>query len=901
MSDTGKVKLGLRLNGFTGWTEATRVAFSAHQCFRFDGCDTEKACLEAIAAHLERRESLALWGSDPMLEALLETRPTLAKHIIGVITDDSAFDTRSIPRISPSSIPQGIETVFLCDTLSVPRMRQRKLLESRFDVIDADIVLSINPTLVPRRSWVTIPRTIYPIELPEIKLDPGNDMVLIDCPSRNLALMPNGLAYVHNAIKKTGISFQTLDVDIIVYHEFHIRRLFDEGGTISLASGRELPVDPWQTEHYGMWSEPEIVEHFREYIDKLASQIVHAAPKVIGFSLQECSMGFVREVIRSVRPMLPDAMVVVGGFSCYSHDIGRRDFPECDYMCIGEADLTIGPLVEALVGGERPKNLPGILSRFDDPDHRFSPAPMPHDLDLLDHCHYDWTDISIYRNFNGYQLVPVLASRGCRWSRCTFCAERFFWRVRSAEDFVDELEWLIAQGCDLFMFNESDLNGQPDRLLEICDEVIARGLPVRFGGQLRINKLNTREFFEKLKKAGFVSLRFGVDAFSDNTLKLQKKGYTREMIRNNLRDCSEVGIYTEVNWVIGVPGETEEDIDESIELILECREWISRLANINTLALANGSVYWLDPESHGIKFHGDKDEIYKQHCRGLPPTIWYSENPHIDHDVREARFNRTVRTLYDQGFPVGPWASRLIEDKTGQHAEDNLAGDTYSPSEMPTMRADSALGESRVEQLPSDQSYLRGPEGTYYAVPADVVDLFCRKAGVWSPGNKAVGAVIDGFEIRRAISLPQTLECIGQADGRTIYSLDGRYYGVPNELKVDWESPDLDENPEILYGSSMYDILRQMRPHGISRKTRPAARKESEVSSSSTPVEVGRLEGYKILEYEGWFYGIPEDLSQVDLTREDVLEREGVIRDISKAVIESEILEAKPTPSLPIR
>ena len=57
-------------------------------------------------------------------------------------------------------------------------------------------------------------------------------MLLVDCPARNLALMPNGLGYVHNALKKAGINFETFDLDIVTYHRYHIRRLFDEGGKI---------------------------------------------------------------------------------------------------------------------------------------------------------------------------------------------------------------------------------------------------------------------------------------------------------------------------------------------------------------------------------------------------------------------------------------------------------------------------------------------------------------------------------------------------------------------------------------------------------------------------------------------------------------------------------------------
>ncbi len=287
---------------------------------------------------------------------------------------------------------------------------------------------------------------------------------------------------------------------------------------------------------------------------------------------------------------------------------------------------------------------------------------MVHDLDLLDFPRYQWLDLDVYRNYNGYQLTPIIASRGCRWSRCTFCAERFYWRIRSAAAFVDELSWLVEQGCRLFMFNESDLNGKPEAVLEICDEILRRGLRVKLTGQLRIHKKCDRAYFQKLRQAGFVALRFGIDAFSENTLRLQKKGYTTATVCQNLKDCWEAGIYTEVNWVIGVPGETEQDIDESIALILQNKPYIGRLANINPLILATGGVYWLEPEKHNIHFRGSKDEIYAANPRAVPAHLWYSTNPYIDEKVRKKRFEKIVLALHAGDFPVGVWANRIIDD-----------------------------------------------------------------------------------------------------------------------------------------------------------------------------------------------------------------------------------------------
>ena len=56
--------------------------------------------------------------------------------------------------------------------------------------------------------------------------------------------MPNGLGYLNNALKKTKVSYQIVDLDIISYHRFHMHRLFDMGGCITLPGDLALPEDP---------------------------------------------------------------------------------------------------------------------------------------------------------------------------------------------------------------------------------------------------------------------------------------------------------------------------------------------------------------------------------------------------------------------------------------------------------------------------------------------------------------------------------------------------------------------------------------------------------------------------------------------------------------------------------
>ncbi len=658
---------------------ATKVRFSPYRCFAFNDSPEDKKIINILGEYLVSKfPDIAIYGSGKFFDYFMKHFPQAAFHFQYVIlnnTETLRSNIYSIPIITLDQLPKEIKTVFIFETLAVSRIRLQKTLPPHVAVVSPEIIKEIDWEVIPQQAWIPEYNSIYPIDLPEIEFSQGMDLILIDCPSRDMSLMPNGLAYVHNILKKTGIVFQTLDLDIIAYHRFHIHRLFDGPEKIRTPRGVELPDDPWLAENEGIWQFSDTIEYFRPEINETIHALVKANPRILALSIHARNIKFARELVLAVKKMLPDTLILVGGYSCYQSEIGRRAFPECDYMIIGEAELSLPPLIRKLMEGEKPVGLPGVLSRYDTAETQFVAGPLPEDLDSIEMPTYDWADLNIYRNYNHYQLVPILSSRGCRWSRCRFCGERISWRVRSPEKVVDEFEWLADRGCDLFMFNESDLNGKPEVLLAICDEIIKRNLKARLTGQLRIHKKSDRAFFDKLKAAGFTALRFGVDAWSRNGLKMQCKGYLPRMISQNLKDCWEAGIFNEVNTVIGVPGETDEDIEETIALICENKPYIGRIANINPLMLTIGSVYWEDTEKYNIHFRADKKKIFEDNPGTIPSNLWYSTEPYIDEKIRNQRLNKILLGLHTEGFELGPYAKHIIK-KISEGKDIMRGGDT---------------------------------------------------------------------------------------------------------------------------------------------------------------------------------------------------------------------------------
>ncbi|MBY0430650.1 MAG: radical SAM protein [Rhodospirillales bacterium] len=638
---------------------ALEVHFSAWRCFAGDEPD-QPALLGLIAEYLVQHPGgLALYAGD-MLDRLMAEAPWLAVKVHAVI-DPTGKGVPGLPTITESAaLPETVTSVFLCETRTHRRAAMARTLPPGLKALSPDIVQFLT-TDIPRRAWLRRIPSIYPIDIPPIEVRPGLDLLLLDMPSRICAEPPLGMAYVHEALKKTSLRFQTIDADIILYHRFNSQRLLDTGLPTQLGNGKPMLDDPWYSSE-SAWEDPRLapflLQMFREDLDEIIGKVIAARPKILAMSVHMRNEWSTRAVARRVKAALPEIVILAGGHSCNCPGTGPKAFPEYDYMVIGEADLVVGPLAESLARGERPANLPGVRSRHDDPARPFTPGPAAQDLDALGAPAFDWfPDPGVYRMASGFGITPLNLTRGCVWARCTFCAERFAFRTRSPKSYVDDIErYLRAGRPPIFHFSESDFGGKSEVLYEVAREIKRRGLKISIGGQLRINARCDLDFFLTLSEAGLKHPNFGVDALTPNTLRLQRKGYSLETALRNLKDARLAGMEPQINLVVGCPGETDQDIEDTIANLIRNRHIIPVLFNANPFYMAANSIYWEEPEKHNIHFYGDRKAIYEKYPFGVPSHLWYSAGPFIDADIRHERLQRLLSGARDGGLELGPAA-----------------------------------------------------------------------------------------------------------------------------------------------------------------------------------------------------------------------------------------------------
>jgi radical SAM superfamily enzyme YgiQ (UPF0313 family) len=226
------------------------------------------------------------------------------------------------------------------------------------------------------------------------------------------------------------------------------------------------------------------------------------------------------------------------------------------------------PAAKAMTGPESPyASILGLAWRKGDeivinPDRPFIPnlddLPMPrHELLPLDR-----------------QRMPmikgpftfIVTSRGCP-AGCKYCIKHVSYqnsvRVRSAENIVAELEHLGRLGihnihmyADLFTVNR-------EHVVSLCRLIIERGLQIRWTCNSRVDYVD-EEMLKLMGQAGCWMISWGIESANEQILKRARKGYKKEQAYKALRWAKAAGIKNWGYFIIGLPGETEETIQETI-------------------------------------------------------------------------------------------------------------------------------------------------------------------------------------------------------------------------------------------------------------------------------------------------------------------------------------------------
>jgi radical SAM superfamily enzyme YgiQ (UPF0313 family) len=166
---------------------------------------------------------------------------------------------------------------------------------------------------------------------------------------------------------------------------------------------------------------------------------------------------------------------------------------------------------------------------------------------------------------------PVLSSRGCP-EFCTYCPHRILagYRARSVKNIVDELEMLCRwYGRPHLIFRDPLFSQERTRVLGFCEEVLSRGLHVRFEIETRLDRLDTT-LLDIAYAAGLRVISYGVESVSAETLRRVGRRPIPEAHHREIVDyCRRLGILTAAQYVIGFLTDDWQSVAATIDFAID--------------------------------------------------------------------------------------------------------------------------------------------------------------------------------------------------------------------------------------------------------------------------------------------------------------------------------------------
>lgn len=359
-------------------------------------------------------------------------------------------------------------------------------------------------------------------------------------------------------------------------------------------------------------------------------------PDIVGLSaVVSTSYAFVKQLSADLRKMYPDVLIVCGGNLVANVNVLLAK-TEIDICCTGEGEVTMCEIVDHYVAGKMsPAELGAIKGiAFNDENGKMVITPYAPQIAETEIFEVDWdladaapgvkercftdelehhgvfvSDIRYYEpKRRGKRFGRFYASKGCV-ARCTFC-HRFTKGIRYVP--VDLIEkrmraFIERYNIGYIYFTDENFGTHPGWLHPFCDMI--KKFDILWGvGGIRVNRISP-ESLKRMYDAGCTNVAYGTETGSEKMLAVMEKAVTLADNYRITKLTPGANLYYVPQMVIGMPGETEETIEDTNRFL--------------------EAVYTVDPFYH-------PEELQVNYAQALPGTPLYESgrvNGHIEPTV----------------------------------------------------------------------------------------------------------------------------------------------------------------------------------------------------------------------------------------------------------------------------
>lgn len=344
--------------------------------------------------------------------------------------------------------------------------------------------------------------------------------------------------------------------------------------------------------------------------EKVANGLNECGGQVVGFSMTSYNYTQSLILVKELKKCYPEKIIVCGGIHVtILPEVVLRN-PEIDFAVVGEGELAMTALMNALSAMplDAVKRLPetelkGVWNTCDGTVIRRGVAPLVHEIDSL-----PFPDKTDYQRINSAfnKMYSIGASRGCHYG-CTFCnspsvrnmyketGQRYV-RLRSVDNVIAELRHAKDLYHPRFVEFYDDLFGINEEWLREFHARYPKEVGIPFGAETN-PLLLSKERLRLMAESGCKCLEIGFQSANEEVRRRLMHRYEKNtQVCEVVKEARSLGIFVELDFIVNMPDEKPEHLDEVLEFIREARP---NLANISFLQFFPGTPITLNAFKEG--------------------------------------------------------------------------------------------------------------------------------------------------------------------------------------------------------------------------------------------------------------------------------------------------------------
>ncbi|OGF26962.1 hypothetical protein A2331_02590 [Candidatus Falkowbacteria bacterium RIFOXYB2_FULL_34_18] len=394
--------------------------------------------------------------------------------------------------------------------------------------------------------------------------------------------------------------------------------------------------------------------------DKLVRELKEFNPDFVGITIVTPLVSEAESIGKIIKETNNQIVVIGGGAHCSSFPEASLKEMSLDIVVVGEGDYTI----LEIVNGRKFSEIKGIA--YKDKNKNIFINERRELIKNLDDLPMPAFHIFEINNYKTPLIIarenPVTwfeTSRGCPYG-CIYCNKSVFgptFRAKSPERVVAEFIRLKDLGFKELHLADDNFTFDIKRAKRICDLLIEKKVNIIWGAMngIRVDKADL-ELLKKMKQAGCYRIHLGIESGNQKILNGIKKGTTIEQIVRTVKYAKEAGLEIGGYFMIGLPGETEETMQDTINLAKFLKLDLNKISI--TIPLPSTELFKKLDEKKLIKtYDWDAFKIYS-----LPSRIYDHEN--LPWETIEKYSKKFYRTVYLNPRFILKRIKRAIKYKT---------------------------------------------------------------------------------------------------------------------------------------------------------------------------------------------------------------------------------------------